>query len=194
MYVRNRTCSALNLMILPLTLQLLHLRQFTPPPFIFLSFFYLGLTFFMFLSPSLSLCTSVQVYRTPSLIVFSHRSPGMCRHGLIIPADRCDLQVLGSETCKLSHLLGLNRTNQSHLLSRSLSVCVGGQSSPENQFLQRPSWKRSQRSSNRASCASNSFFYPPNTQFSSLNQRCAKNTLISSCKSAETPGNHFFFF
>lgn len=38
-----------------------------------------------------SLCVSVQVYRTPSLIVFSHRSPGMCRHGLIIPPDRCDL-------------------------------------------------------------------------------------------------------
>lgn len=89
--MRNRTCSALNLMILPLT-------PSAPAPSIVhtttlhFSIVFLSRSYFLFVFRlRLALCTSVQVYRTPSLIVFSHRSPGMCRHGLIIPADRCDL-------------------------------------------------------------------------------------------------------
>lgn len=46
---------------------------------------------------------------------------------------------LGSETCKLSHLPGLNRRNQSQALV--------GQCRPEKYFLQRPSWEQ-QHSSN----------------------------------------------
>lgn len=46
----------------------------------------LSRSFFSFISVSVS----VQVHHA-ALIVFSSHSLGMCRHGLIIQADRCDL-------------------------------------------------------------------------------------------------------
>lgn len=93
-------CLALYSMIsLPDTLCFFFLDRFTPPSsffhFAFLTLpsfltaylsVYLSRSYFSFISVSVS----VRVYYA-ALIVFSSHSPGMCRHGLIILTDRCDL-------------------------------------------------------------------------------------------------------